>query len=165
EAPAQIRPVQLAYAVADRPPRTERRHGARQLVAVHAVAARIGAAARRVGDPAARNDLLHHVGDLADLVVLAALADVEGAVVDRVARRLEDGEKRARDVLDVDERPPWRAVALHQDLAGRESVPDEAVDHDVGAKPRRHAIGGGIAREQQAEEVILELAAAAYGTP
>src|SRR5262245_61145061 len=48
------------------------------LFAVDPVAARIGSAALHVPDPAALDDLLHDRGDVSDLVVLLAAADVEG---------------------------------------------------------------------------------------
>jgi hypothetical protein len=65
--------------------------------------------------------------------------------------RLERGDERARDVLDVGERAPRRAVGLHPDLAGRVGVGDEVVDHDVAAHAGRDAVGGRVAEEDGGE--------------
>jgi hypothetical protein len=54
--------------------------------------------------------------------------------VDGVARRLEHREEGRADVLHVHQRPPRRAVALDEDVAGEMGVADEVVDHEVGAE-------------------------------
>ena len=101
-------------------------------------------------------DLGDDLGDLADRVVLVGRADVEGLVVDQLARRFEHRQRRARDVLDVHERAPRRAVALEHDLAGRVRPADEVVDHDVEAQARRDAVGGRVAQVGRAEGVVGE---------
>ena len=49
-----------------------------------------------------------------------------------------------RDVADVDERPPRRAVALQPDRAGRVRPADEVVEDDVEPQTRRDAVDGGV---------------------
>jgi hypothetical protein len=53
-----------------------------------------------------------------------------------VARRGQDGDEGSRDVFDVDDRPPGRAVALEEHLAGGEGPGDEVVEDDVEAETR-----------------------------
>ena len=117
---------------------------------VDAVGARVGAGAGGEGHAGA-GGLLDHPGDVADLVVVLVAADVEGLVVDGLLRGLERGDEGARDVLDVGERAPRRAVGLHPHLAGRVGVGDEVVDHDVAAHAGRDAVGGGVAEEDGGE--------------
>src|SRR6185295_10798779 len=95
EAVRPVARVELLDAPAHGPSGPEARDVPRQLVAVDAIAARIRSAPLEVRDRAAGHDLLHHLRDLADLVVLAAAADVEGLVVNRLTRRLEHGEEGA----------------------------------------------------------------------
>ena len=109
--------VELSRARADRPLRPERRETAGDLFEADAVGAGVRAGALGELDPAVRHRLAHDLGDLADLEVLVGPSDVEDLAVDGLARRFEHGEEGARDVLDVDERPPGRAVALQVDAA------------------------------------------------
>jgi len=66
-------------------------------------------------------------------------------------------EEKARDVLDVDERTPRRAVALNQDVASRESDRDQIVHHHIGAQSGRNTIRGGIAQKRWTEIIVCEL--------
>ena len=130
---------------------------ARNLLAAHPVAAHVGAAVRRVRDPAVGDDLLHDLGNLAHLVVLRARPDVERLVVDGVARRRERRLNGEADVADVDERPPGRPVAHDRDLAGRRREPDQVVHDHVAAEPRRVAVCGRVAEVDGAERRVGEL--------
>jgi hypothetical protein len=102
---------------------------------------------------APRNDVGNDVGNLADAIVLLRRADVERLQVHELARRLERCQERARDVLDVDERAPGRAVAHDQDVARGEGETGQVVDDEVAAQPRRDAVGRGTAEERGAERV------------
>ena len=77
--------------------------------------------------------------------------------MDELARGVQDGEERARDVLDVHERAPRRSVALDEDLAGRVRIPNEVVHDHVGAQPRRGAVGGGVPQIGRGEGIVGEL--------
>jgi hypothetical protein len=90
------------------------------------------------------------------LEVLLRPPDVEDLVVDRLARRLEHGEERSGDVLDVHERAPRRPVALQVDAAGRHRPGDEVVEHDVESVARRDAVRGRRPQERRAEAVVRE---------
>src|SRR5262245_32934841 len=120
QAVANERVVHLFRTPADRPLGLEGRKRLPELAAVHFVAARIRSAVFHVLDRAARYDFLDDVRHVFDLIVFFRAADVECLVVDELARRLEYSQKRPRDVFDMDERPPRRAVALDEDFAGRE---------------------------------------------
>src|SRR5215212_3533931 len=135
----------------------------RKLGAIHLVGALVRTAALGERNPRARHYLRHGRGHLADAVVLAARADVEGLIVHELARSLEHGEERAGDVLDMDERPPRSPVALHDDLAPRVRPPDEVVHDYVEPQPWRHPVGRGVAEVRRAEVVISELGDVALG--
>src|SRR3954469_14059279 len=120
-----------------RGPLRPERQGLGDLRAVHAVAARVRAAALGVLDAAVRHDLLDEGGQLVHLEVLLGAPDVERLVVDELERRLERGQKGACDVLDVHDRPPGSAVAHDQHAARRERVTGEVVDDQVAAQARR----------------------------
>jgi hypothetical protein len=99
------RPVELLDPLGDRPAQLEA--GQRgQLAAVHPVAAQARPGALGEGQLAAGHDLADHLGHLADAVVLAGQAHVEGLAVDQLAGRLQHRQERGRDVLDVDQRAP-----------------------------------------------------------
>src|SRR6185436_20570918 len=87
-------------------------------------------------------------------VVLIVAADVEGLPAHHVAWGGQDGDEGSRDVLDVDDRPPGRAVALEEDLAGGEGPGDEVVEHDVEAETGGDPVGGGAPQESRAEGAV-----------
>ena len=118
---------------------------------VGAVVALVGAGVLGEGDLAAGHRLLDDLGDVPDAVVLVVAADVEGLRVHRLARRGQDRQEGAADVLDVHDGPPGAAVALEQHLAGGERPGHQVVQHDVEAQPWRDAVGGGAAEEGRAE--------------
>src|SRR5690606_23177043 len=107
---------QLLHAAPHGPLRLVFRERRLELAAIDAVAPRVRPGTFRVPDPAAGHELLDDVRDLADPVVLARPPDVERLVVDPLAWRVQDRDEGAREVLDVDQRPPRRPIALDQDL-------------------------------------------------
>ena len=58
-----------------------------------------------------------------------------------------------RDVADVDERSPGRAVGRHSHLAGRPGDAHQVVEHDVEPHPRARAERGRVAQERGMEVV------------
>src|SRR5438309_1731045 len=107
-----------------------------EFAAVDSVAAWVRAGTVDIAHTASRHQRAYEIGQIANAVILARPPDIEGLVVDRVARGREDGEKRPTEVLDVDERSPGRAVALDHDFAGGAGIAHEVVDDDVGPQPR-----------------------------
>ena len=163
QAVGRVGAQQLLDPALDGPLRLEAGEPGADLGERHAVGARVRAGAVGQRDGGVGHGLLDHRGDVADLVIVLVAADVEGLVVDRLARRLERGQEAARDVLDVGERAPRRAVALHPHLAGRVGVGDEVVDHDVAAQAGGDAVGGGVAQVDGAEVVVGERGDVALG--
>src|SRR4029077_16258649 len=102
---------------------------AAELAEVGAIVSRVPSSIASKGDLAAGDGLLDDLGDLPDAVVLIAPADVECLRVDCLARRGENGEEGAADVLDVDDGPPGRPVALQEHLARGEGPGDQVVEH------------------------------------
>src|SRR5882724_8813716 len=119
ETDATIDGIELFGAPTGGPLRLELGQEPVDLLEIRPIAARVRTAARRVRDAGARNDVLDDRGEVADPVILGGLAHVERLVVDRVARRRQDGEKRARDVLGVHDRPPRGSVAADVQAPGR----------------------------------------------
>src|SRR5690606_10380732 len=107
---AEVGVVQLLRAAARGPLRHERRQYAPDLVAVDAVGARVRAGAGGELDLAAGHRLGDDPGDVADLEVLVRPPHVERFVVDDFARGVQRGDEGARDVFDVDDGAPGRAV-------------------------------------------------------
>jgi hypothetical protein len=94
------------------PTEIELREGIREFRKVDAVAAQVGAGTVGERDPRSRHRIAHHVRDLAHLHVVDSATDVERFVVHELARSFEHGQDRATNVLDVNEGPPRRTVAL-----------------------------------------------------
>ena len=88
---------------------------------------------------------------------MRGLTDVEGLIEDGLLGRLECGDERPRDVLDVDDRPPRRAVGLEEDAAIGDSPGDKIVENDIETQSRRDAVGGGGAQEGRTEAISGEL--------
>src|SRR6266481_1779750 len=132
--------VELPRALARVPLRLERRQQAADLGEIGAVVALVGPRTVGEGDLATRHGLLHDLGDLADPVVLIVAPDVERLRMDRLARRGEHRQEGAADVLDVDDGPPGRAVALEKHLARGEGPGDQVVEDDVETQTRRGAV-------------------------
>ena len=87
--------------------------------------------------PCAGHDRLDDRGDVADPVVLALAPTLNASSWTSSRGAREDGQEGARDVLDVDQRPP--RACRRSGSAPRRScrVPDQVVDHDVDSQPRR----------------------------
>ena len=107
--------VELLGAAPRIPLRLEGGQHARDLVEVDAVGARVGARIRSDLEPAARNHVGDDRGDIADAVIVRGLADIECLIEDQVLRRFERRDEGARDVFDVDDRPPGRSIGLQID--------------------------------------------------
>src|ERR1700752_3752938 len=88
---------ELLDALPYRPLRSERRHLPGDEVTGNPVVARVRAGARRVRHATA-DDLAHKLGHVADQVVLRGVADVEGAGMHHLARRLQQRQECRRDV-------------------------------------------------------------------
>ncbi len=102
--------VQFPRPAARRPLQLEIGKGPGELLEVDPVAALVRPGIGRHGERTARYRFRHDLGQVPNAEVLVAAANVEGLVVDPVARRLEQGEEHPADVLDVYHRSPGTAV-------------------------------------------------------
>ena len=102
------------------PSRLETRQLSLDLTEIHAVASFIGTGVRRVLDPAAGHRFCHNLCYFANAVVFLRRSHVESLVMDRFPWRLQDTKKGPRDVLNVHNRTPRRAVAFDVNLPGGE---------------------------------------------
>src|SRR5262245_19368689 len=137
--------VQLLDAAPHRPLRLEFGQRPRDLAAIDAITTEIGSAAFGVFDHAVWHYLANDFGNVANPVILLALAHVERLIMNRLARRMQDRKKRPADVLDMHQRTPRSAVALNHDLFRGVGVTNETVHHEVHAQARGDAVGGCIA--------------------
>ena len=138
----QCRHGRVPHAGFQRPGRSEagqRRLGLGKADSIIAAVRRCAGGKR---DRAIGYDFGDQIGDLANPVVLAGLADVERLIVNGLAQGSQRGSVGVDDVADVNQRSPRRAVALQQHLAGRDGMANEVVDDDVGSQSSRHAVGG-----------------------
>jgi len=65
--------------------------------------------------PASRHVFCHGLGQIAIGVIVASLADIEGFVPYLVRASVKRRDERTRDVLDMNDRLPRRAVRLQVD--------------------------------------------------
>ena len=70
------------------------------------------------------------------------------------ARRLQNGQKRARHIFYVKDRPPSRTVTLQVDLTCGKSPGYKIVQHQIKAKARRDAIGRATPQKCRAEVFV-----------
>src|SRR5918995_3252212 len=157
QAVPQVGLVQLFDALPDGPPRSELGQDPLDLCEVDPVVPRVGARAASELHSAAGNNRLDHVGHLTYREVLVAEPDIEGLIVGSIAVGPEGSQERPADVLDMDQRAPWRSVALDQHFASRDGIADQVVDHDVDPQIPRDAVCRGVAEEDGAEAVGRQL--------
>jgi hypothetical protein len=74
-----------------------------------------------------------------------------------VGRRMQGRDEGPRDVFDVHDGTPWRAVALEANRAGRIRPGNEVIEHEVEPQARRKTIGRRIPKVERAEVVVREL--------
>src|SRR6266545_6745917 len=91
-------------------------------------------------DAAAGKNLCYNLGDLPHPIVMSSVADVEDLVVNRVARRLQDGNDSPADVQPVNQRTPRCAVTGHLYFLGCPGKTGEVVQYDVEAHSRRCSV-------------------------
>src|SRR5262249_46569646 len=82
---------------------------------------------------AARDNRRHDFGEVPNLIVVGGLADIERFIADVVGGSLERRNKRAGDILDVDDGSPGRAIRLQMNLSCRERPGNKIVKDDVEA--------------------------------
>ena len=102
--------VKLLCSLAHVPLRFEGRKHARDFLKADAIRPRVRTGVRRKLKTASGNDVGDDLGYLADAIVVRSLAYVERLVEDLVFRRLESGNEGARNILDMNDRTPGRAV-------------------------------------------------------
>ena len=145
------------------PLRLEPGQHAADLVAVHPVGALVGAGILGEADLAVRNRLGDDLGKIADLVIVLRAPDVERLVADRLCRRLHGSKEGPRDVLDMGDRPPGRAVRLDVDPSRCHRPGHEVVQHEIEPDPRADPIGRGGPEIDRAESVAGEFGEALLG--
>ena len=101
------------------------------------------------GHGAAVKDLSDYGGNFANAVILLVVADVKDFVVHCLTRRLQGEDDRLADVLDVDQRPPRRAVARHPDLSRGPGKAGKIVEDNVEAHARAGAECSRVAQEHR----------------
>src|SRR6185437_730688 len=133
--------VNLLYAHARGPARFEIRQGACDLLEVDTIASLVGTSIARIFDPAFRYDICHDSRNLTDPVILFGSSDVESFVEDFLDRRRQHCNEGARDVLDMNDRPPRASVRFQVDEFLGHCPSNKIVEDDVEAHARREAIG------------------------
>src|SRR6266436_5616380 len=108
---------QLFHAGGERVFEPEIRQQSAELGEIDAIVARVLADLAGVDAVGSRHQALDDRGDVAHLIIFRVAADIDPLVVNDLARGLEKGHEGTRDVLAVDQRTPWRAVAHDADVA------------------------------------------------
>jgi len=67
------------------------------------------------------------------------------------------GQTDFQDLIYVNERTPWRTVALNQDFSGRKSDSDQVVDDDIGTQSGRDSVCGRVSKERRTEILVGQL--------
>jgi hypothetical protein len=96
-------------------------------IATDPITAKVGTSTVGVFDATTRDDLLHHRGDVAHLIVFLRATDVEGLVVNHVPRCFEDRNECAADILHMYQWAPWSTVTRDQYFTGSISEAHEIV--------------------------------------
>src|SRR5215469_2260050 len=117
------------------------------LAEIDAVAPLVRSCVGGVVDPAAGHDLFDDLGQLPDAAVVVVDAHIEGLVVHDVSRRVERRDEGPRDVFDVDNGAPRRAVAHEKDDPGGHPERHQVVHHQVEAHAWGGPVGGRVAQE------------------
>jgi len=146
----------LLNPLGDGPLWPEGRHVASDLGEVDLVVASVGPGTFGEADGCS-GDFADLLSDGANLYHIFVAADIECLVVDDISRRFKQGEKGARDVLDVNERPPRGAIGLETHPALREGGSGEVVDHDVGSQSGRRSVSRGVTQISRTEVRVREL--------
>src|SRR5882757_4352640 len=138
------------------PLRLEGGQHACDLAEVDTVGARVGARIRSELELATRNHLRNDRSDIADAVIVRGLADIECLIEDQGLRCFERRDEGARNVFDMDNRPPRRSIRLQIDQTLGDRPSHQIVEHDIEADAWRDAVGGRGAHVGRAEAVVGE---------
>ena len=138
--------------------RLEGRQHAGNLLEADAVGPLVRPGVRRHFDTAARHHVGNDLGDLAHAIIVAGVAHVERLVEHHLFGRIERGNERAGDILDMRDRPPGRSIRLEVDDAAGDGKGRQIVEDDVEAHARRHAIGGRRPQIDRAEPIAGQAA-------
>ena len=155
--------VKLLCAVPRVPMRLEAGQTGVNFIKTDAIRALVRLATGGVFDMAAGDSLLDNGGEVAHLIILVIAPDIKRLIMNALARRLQHSDKRTDDVLDMDDRPPWGAVALDVNLPGSDRPRNEVVQHQIEAHPGRYAVGGGVTQKDRAEVVGCQRGDAGLG--
>src|SRR5690606_25977454 len=129
--------VQLHYTPARGPLRLEGRQRPRDLVEAHPIGSLVGCRVGGQFDPAPRNKACDDLGYVTDAIVVSAVADIESLVPHGLGRRLQNGNESPRDILDMDDRTPRRAVGFQIDQSFRDRPRSQVVQNHIEAQARR----------------------------
>src|SRR5882762_6529007 len=132
--------VNLLSAHARVPPRLECRQLAANFIKTHTVRPFVRAGIVGKLDRARRYDISDDLGQVPNTVVVGGLTDVECLIEYRILRRLNGGDECTGDILDMHDRPPWRAIRFQMDLSCGECPGDKIIEDNIKAHPRRYAI-------------------------
>src|ERR1700730_10246367 len=95
---------------------------------------------RREFERASGYNLGYDLGQITNAIVVGRLADIIGLIEHAIIRRLQGSNEGPRNVLDMDNWAPWRAIRFQVDLSGCEAPRDKVVQDDVEAHARRNAV-------------------------
>src|SRR6266508_1055812 len=123
--------VELLNATSHGPLRLEFRKRSRQLATINTVTARIRTSSLCILNLRVWHDVLHHIGNIVDLIILFCSADIECFIVHEFARRMENGKKRPANILDVYKWPPRSTITTDERFTSRVSKGNKVIDHEV----------------------------------
>src|SRR4029077_19263789 len=109
------------------PQRLESRKLPTKFFEIHAIRALVGAGIVGKFYCASGYNGGHDFGQIPNAVIVGGLADVESFITYLVGGCLERRNERARDILNMYDRPPRRAICLQVDLPRRERPSHEIV--------------------------------------
>src|SRR5258708_7080186 len=102
--------IELLRTSARVPLRIERRKLATDFLEAHAIRTLVGAGIVRKLDRASRDDGGYDLRQIPNAVIVGGLADVKRLIEYIIGRRFECSDEGARDILDMHDRPPGRAI-------------------------------------------------------
>src|SRR5882757_5425887 len=126
------------------------------LAEVDTVGARVGTRIRTELELATRNHLRNDRSDIADAEVVCGLADVERLIGDQDLRCSERRDEGARNIFNMDDRPPRRSIRFQIDETLGHRPSHQIVEYDIETDAWRDAVGGRRAHVGRAETVAAQ---------
>src|SRR5580704_493624 len=77
--------------------------------------------------------------------------------MDDFTRCFESSQERSRNILDVNDRTPGRAITLNVNPPGGEGPRDQVIKNEIESQARGYSVGGGVAKTSGTESRVRKI--------